>query len=302
MTIQNAKEIIFNAVTTTKPRWQTFVVRWKDADRIFLLRAYEQGGFEAYKFVELLDQEGIGSIQEVGKILESAQGLSKSYSRPFAGALDSPFWVEMSQGKHGVNGRKLAHCVRRFLSEKPGKPGAFFWRQVWNMMNACAFFNRVSSGSFAEYLKRKLAEACGRTSISDAEFVSVPSDTWRLFVERCKPYKDIMGVGENVFDFLMGDFDEAKFARDCFKFDASNSHFLKVTGISDLIVPFDRDHTIAFIRSLDLPYTLREVNRGIYAYSSETEAKHYGFCRSSAKCAMCGVKTLCDKRLLRNEN
>lgn len=298
MTINNSKLIINHAVVTTKSRWQTFVVRWKDADRIFLLRAYEQGGFEAYKFVELLDQEGIGSIQEVGKILGAAQGLSKSYSRPLAGSLDAPFWIDMAQGKYGVNGKKFARAVERFLREKPGKPGAFFWRQVWNMMNACAFFNRVSSGSFSEYLKRKLADACGRTTISDAEFINVPSDTWRLFVERCKPYKDILGVGENVFDFLMGDFDEANFARDCFKFDASNSHFLKVTGISDLIVPFDRDHTIAFIRSLDLPFTLREINRGIYAFSSETEAKLYGFCRSSAKCAVCGVKMICGKRLL----
>ena len=302
MTINKSKQIIHHAVTITKPRWLTFVMRWKDADRVFLLRAYEQGGFEAYKFVELLDQEGIGSIQEVGKILGVAQGLSKSYSRPLAGSLDAPFWLEMAQGKYAENGRKFARCVGRFLKEKPGKPGAFFWRQVWNMMNACAFFNRASCGSFAEYLKRKLADACGRTTVSDAEFLNVPSDTWRLFVEKGKPYKDILGVGENVFDFLMGDFDDARFSRDCFKFDASNSHFLKVTGISDLIAPFDRDHTIAFIRSLDLPYTLREVNRGIYAYSSETEAKHYGFCRSSAKCAVCRVKTLCNKRLLRNEN
>lgn len=123
-----------------------------------------------------------------------------------------------------------------------------------------------------------------------------PED-WQKFVEKAQPYKEIQGVGLNVFDFLMGDLEDARFAKDCFKFDSANQHFLSVTGVSDLIVPFDRDGVIRFIRSLNLPFTLRETNRGIYTYSSETESKRYGFCRSSFKCQVCGVKSICLRRV-----
>lgn len=137
----------------------------------------------------------------------------------------------------------------------------------------------------------------GNSTVSEAELLSMSPEGWQMFVIKALPYKAIQGVGPNVFDFLMGDMSDACFAKDCFKFDSSNQHFLTVTGISDLIVPFDRDGTIRYIRSLKLPFTLRETNQGIYTYSSETEAKNYGFCRSAAKCQSCGVKDLCMRRV-----
>jgi hypothetical protein len=297
MTTDQARKIILHAVTTTKPRWSEYGVWWKDADRVFLMRAYEQGGFEVYKFIPLLDEEGIGTIPEIGQILGGQQNMRSTYDRSFAGSLDTPFWTEMALGGYGINGQRFERSVRKFLTESLGTPGRYMWRLLWYMLNSCAFLTCQHQGGFAVYVKAQLARYLGKSTVSDAELLRMSAEEWQMFVVKALPYKAIQGVGPNVFDFLMGDMADARFAKDCFKFDSSNKHFLTVTGISDLIAPFDRDSTIRFIRSLNLPFTLRETNQGIYTYSSETEAKNYGFCRSAAKCQFCGVKDLCMRRL-----
>jgi hypothetical protein len=297
MTIECAKQIIQNAVTVTKPRWETYGVRWRDADRVFLLRAYEQGGFEVYTFIPLLDDEGIGSIPKLGGILKHKKPPHKAYARSFSGNLASPFWQAMKRGEFGTDGRKFAQCVERFLLERPGRPGAFFWRQMWNMLIACSFLDQHGQGSFAVYLKMRLARYANRSGVTDADLLDMSPEAWQTFVAIDKPYREIQGVGPNVFDFLMGDMEDARFAKDCYKFDAANQHFLNVTGIGDLITPFDREGVIRFIRSLNLLFTLREINKGVYTYSSETEARNYGYCRSLSKCLGCNVRKLCMRRL-----
>lgn len=47
---EEACEIVINAVETTRPTWESYDEHWRCIDKVFLVRAYEQGGFEAWKF------------------------------------------------------------------------------------------------------------------------------------------------------------------------------------------------------------------------------------------------------------
>jgi hypothetical protein len=87
-----------------------------------------------------------------------------------------------------------------------------------------------------------------------------------------------------------------------YKFDSANQHFLKVTGISQLIVPFEKVPTSSFLKELDLPFSLREINKGIYTYCSKTESINYGFCRDRSKCLDCRVNAICNKEIQQFEN
>lgn len=77
MNIENAKRIIEYTVGITEPLWKEFNEKWEDMGRIFLTRAYEQGGFENWKFIDLLDMYNINTIEKVGKILENYSGEKK---------------------------------------------------------------------------------------------------------------------------------------------------------------------------------------------------------------------------------
>ena len=103
-----------------------------------------------------------------------------------------------------------------------------------------------------------------------------------------------------MFDFIFGDIVEAQFARDSYKFDSANEHFLTVTGIASLISPLQRGTAIQFMRSMELPYSLREINKGIYTYCSLTEAENYGYCRRASKCNQCAALDICERPLFKS--
>ena len=56
---------------------------------------------------------------------------------------------------------------------------------------------------------------------------------------------------------------QARFARDRDKLDSANERFLRVTGMTDLLSTVRRETAIPSLKSLHLPCTLRETNRGI---------------------------------------
>ena len=60
--VVDARKIVLHAVEITEPVWKSFSVHWEDMDKIFLSRAYEQGGFENWKFIWLLEKYNISSI------------------------------------------------------------------------------------------------------------------------------------------------------------------------------------------------------------------------------------------------
>lgn len=136
-----------------------------------------------------------------------------------------------------------------------------------------------------------------RPDIKDSEFLNASEVQWQNFLKAVKPWKHLKGIGVNVFDFIIGDLEEAQFAKDSYKFDSANGHFLKVTGISSLIIPLGREAVIDFMKSLKLSYDLREINKGIYTYCSLTEAENFGYCRSPQKCQECNVKDICSRNL-----
>ena len=127
MTPDIARQIIIHAVETTRPRWSEFGRSWRDIDRVFIHHGYEQGGFEIFKFLPLLEKRGIYSIDALGRILVNIAG-SKKYVRDYAGGFDSQFYVELRSGTHGQVGILLYECTDLFLGRKLGNPGAFFWR------------------------------------------------------------------------------------------------------------------------------------------------------------------------------
>ena len=109
-----------------------------------------------------------------------------------------------------------------------------------------------------------------------------------------KPWNELYGVGLNVFDYIMGDVSELGFVKNSYKLDSANQRFLTITGIFECD-PKDLDHgeVVDFLSELDLPYSLREINRGLYAYCSKLGCDKYCFCREPEKCDECKVNKIC---------
>ncbi len=295
-----AKKIIQNAVEVTKPRWSQYDQSWSDIDAIFIYHGYEQQGFQIFKMKPVLENLKIFSIDSLGSILLQYPQEKRKYDRQFAGSLKSEFYSNLQRGVCGNNGKLFAKAIRIFLEEKIGNPGRTFWKLLFQMLQACAFLKQNYSSSFAKYVISKYASFKNKKDISENDFLHITVSEWELFLDKVKPWSDLIGIGPNVFDFIFGDIVEAKFVENSYKFDSANQHFLKVTGISRLIVPFDRSATISFLQELELPFNLREINKGIYTYCSETESANYGFCRDDFKCKKCNVNAICDKEIHHN--
>jgi len=60
--------------STLFPYTTLFRSSYKNLDDIFLARAFEQGGFQANIFYEILKDKAIGSISAVGRIMENYSG------------------------------------------------------------------------------------------------------------------------------------------------------------------------------------------------------------------------------------
>ncbi len=294
MNIEHARRIIFYAVEKTKPRWGQYDEHWNKIDEVFIRRGYEQGGFEAWIFAELLKQYNIFSIEKIGQILEKHKKNTK-YDRRFAGSLGSPFYRDMESGAYGSEGKKFYNAIKVFRDDK-GKAGAWFWNKLWQMLVCCNYLKSNYDASFSHFLKKKCAEFKQLPHIQDPDFLSITPDEWQKFKISEKPWNELYGIGESVFDFIVGDIKEAKFVAGSYKLDSANLHFLKITGITALLHDINRENVTAFLSGLKLPYTLREVNKGIYTYCSETEAINFGFCRNKEKCEECEVNDICEKR------
>lgn len=290
MDIQRAKRIILYVVEKTKTRWSQYDEHWCDIDNVFIRRGYEQGGFEVWKFAELLKNECVLSIEKIGMVLERYRD-DKRYDRKFAGSLESVFYQDMKNGKYGEEGVKFCRCIKNFK----GKAGAWFWNKLWQMLVCCNYLRKNYESSFSYFLKKKYAEFKKISMVTDNDFLNMDPGEWEKFKRGAKPWKELLGIGENVFDFIVGDIAGASFVKDSYKLDSSNSYFFKVTGISELIPGPKREQVVIFLKDLCLPYTLREINKGIYTYCSETEAENFGFCRNRSKCSQCNVNDVCEK-------
>lgn len=293
MESKKIKKIVVNAVETTRWRWEQFALNWDVIDKIFINRGYEQQGFETWEFTELLDYHDIFSIKSIGKILDNYDGYQK-YNRDFAGNLKNSFYYEMKNGKYGQEGLKFYKSIKEFK----GNPGRSFYRLLWWMMVCCNYLKNNYRGSFAYYLKEKYSEYKGLPQISDKNFSKINSEDWEKFKKVKKPWAELYGIGKNVFDFIMGDFVDLRFVENSYKLDSANIRFLKSTGIYEGKI--EHDEVIRFFENLNLPYTLREINKGIYTYCSNTEAKitgKFGFCKNKEKCIACKVNDICEKNL-----
>jgi len=292
-----ARTIITYVVQKTNDTVNQWNEKYSELDRVFIRRGYEQGGFEFFKFAPLLEAKGIFSIERLGSILDRYVG-EKKYNRQKHGALVSTFFLALQSGQYGPNGVKFYECVKQFLETRLGRPGGFFWVKLWQMLICLNYLKVHYHSSFVFYLKKKYADFKQTAYVSDSDLLGITSEEWSRFKETQKPWDELYGIGENVFDFIVGDVAEFEFARNSYKLDAANTYFFKVTGLEKLIEPtFTRDTVVAFLSKLNVPFTLRRINAAIYAYCSITEAKTYGFCHDIRKCDQCGVNDICERNI-----
>lgn len=297
MNKENAEEIIDYVVTKTKPRWIMWIYESiSKLDEILITRGYEQGGFSAAVFFELLKDNRITSTRDLGSILENYKG-EKKYSRKEKGSLESPFYRDLKMGIYHDYGKLFYKCVERFLKEGLGNPGGMFWQKLWQMLVCSRHLKENYHSSFKFYLKNKYCEFKNISKISDEDFCNITPYDWKQFIEKAYPWDELYGIGENVFDYLVRDIKEFKFAEHSYKLDAANSHFFDVTGISELFESDSRGCIIKVLKELNLEhkYSLKEINTGIYAYCSDTEKENFGFCKDMEKCTECKVNSICEK-------
>lgn len=300
MEIRNVKKIIINAIMTTQPTWRTWNVHWDDIDQVFLARAYDQMGFDDWMFVNFLEDNNIFSIESIGRILKTVDFENK-YDREIAGSLDATLYQDMKNGVCGAEGTMFYKSV----SEFDGRKGAIFWKLLWYMLVCCNYLKLNYKSSFAYYLKNKYAEYENIEEISDDDFLSMSQEQWDSFKKNKNPWNELLGVGLNVFDYIVGDLVELEFVKNSYKLDSANQRFLTVTGIFQCR-PEELDHqeVVDFLLKLNLPYNLREINKGLYAYCSELGCDKYCFCRKPEKCLECNVNKICkqDFDKLKKEN
>lgn len=291
-----ALTIIQHAVEKTKPRWLKYDESWNNINDIFIYRGYEQQGFQLYKLRPVIEKLNIFSIDILGGIFLNYPNKT-GYRKELAGSLSTEFYINLQKGVCGHDGELFVKAVRTFLDEKLGNPGMTFWKLLYQMLQGCAYLKQNYSSSFGKYILSKYASFINVREISEHDFLNITVTEWEYFLAKTKPWKNIMGIGPNVFDFLFGDIVEAQFVKNSYKFDSSNQHFLQVTGISKLITPFDRVTTTRFLKSLDIPFSLRQINKGIYTYCSKSESENYGYCRDLSKCRECKVNSICEKEI-----
>lgn len=299
MDLARAKKIVRNAVAKTEPRWRAYDRSWDDIDTLFIKHGYEQQGFRCGLFAPYLSERGILSIKAIGGVLED-RWAGKPYDRKYAGGLTSSFYRRLARGAAGREAELFVDAVARFVAQEPGHCGRIYWRLLWHMLRACSYLRRHHGASFKRYLLNAYRDyATPEGQLTETEFLGISQAAWQEFCKATEPWKPLLGIGPNTFDYIIGDVVEARFVRDSYKFDSANQHFLKATGISKLIKPFRRETAVHFLPRLKLPYSLREINKGIYTYCSRTEAQRYGYCRSADKCDRCAVRTICEKRFRR---
>ena len=291
---EKAKKVIQYVVETTKTRWIQYKEKYTDLDELFIRRGYEQGWFQCWKFFEVLRDRDISGIAELGEVLDNFEG-SLIYNREFAGNLESPFYQNLKVGKYGKIGKQFFESVEQTIAAKFSK-GFIFYKLLWYMLRSCKILRDNYRSSFKFFLIKKYSEYENISTISDYSLQNLTLEEWSKF-KKTKPWNKLPGIGENVFDFIVGDVIEFKFASESFKLDSANEYFLKITGINKLIKNNgkDKEYIINFLKSLDLNFTLRENNKGIYTYCSLTETENFGFCRSLEKCKECGINNICEK-------
>lgn len=295
---ENARKIISHVVQKTKPTVTQWSEKYSELDKVFIRRGYEQGGFEFFRLSPLLEARGIFSIEKLGSILDSYVG-EKKYDRLNHGGWASSFFMALQNGQYGPEGIRFYDCVKQFLGKRVGRPGAFFWVKLWQMLVCLNYLKLNYHSSFVLYLKQEYADFKQAPSVSDSDLFSITAEEWLRFKKIQKPWTKLLGIGENVFDFIVGDISEFKFAGDSsYKLDSANAYFFKVTGLDELIgLQLTQATVVSFLKKLGLPFTVRQINAAIYAYCSVTEAKTYGFCHDIAKCSQCPVNEVCERNI-----
>lgn len=289
-----AKCILEYVVKSTEQVWKGYTLEWSEVDKALITNGFAQGGFDAWRFADQLRTNGMLSIGRIGLVLEGFHH-NRSYSREVAGSLSARLYSSMAKGERGEEGRLFLKSVEEFR----GARGQKFWKLMWYILVCCQHLRTHYEGSFSYYIRKKYGEYKSVGLATDAQLLEASVEDWDLF-KRTEPWRELVGVGPNTFDYIFRDIVEANFASSLYKLDSANVKFLEATGLARLIGGIDRERVVSFLRELGLKYTLAQINRGLYVYCSKMErgeANEYGFCGRTEDCDRCGVKGICDKLL-----
>lgn len=285
---ENVQKIILNAVKTTEPTWSNWYVHWEDIEEVFLSRAFDIGGFDNWLFINDLKKHNL-NIKKIGSILDKTK-IERKYKRDFAGNLNSPFYKDLQNGKYGEAGEQFYQSITEFT----GNLGGFLWMQLWRILVCCNYLENNYDGSFAVYLKKRYAEYKNIETISDSDFLLITVEEWQNFIKNKQPWNELYGIGPNVFDYVIRDIVELEFVKNSFKLDAANIRFFTKTGIFKS-EELNQENVITFLKDLNLPYSLGDINKGVYAYCSKLHCGTYCFCRDPKRCQDCHVEEICEQ-------
>lgn len=287
MNNENAKKIIEYVAEKTKEEI-FYNVKWGGIDDVFLHRGCEVQGFSTEKF-----DDGIFKIEKIGAILDNCHCHTDTrYNREFAGGLKKPFYQQLQKGCYGEEGKKFYKWTRDFMEDPKVKKGGMPWKVLWWLLVRCNYLKLNYDSSFASFLKKKYAQFKNKRDITDAEFLESSADDLEQFINKAEAWKELVGISENIFNYLVRDIEGNEFIKVAYKLDSANKHFLKVTGLGNLGNIIEVKN---FLRRLKTKYPIGVINKGIYTYCSQTESSHFGFCRHIEKCNVCRVNNICEK-------
>jgi hypothetical protein len=203
LNITHSSRIIQNAVSITEPRWREYTQKWQDIDYLFIAHGYEQQGFRIFKLVPLLKKRGIFSVDVLGSIL-SSHLLHLPYRADFAKGVDSEFYRRLRIGDYGEKGKLFDDAVMHFYMDERKNCGRFYWKLLWYLLQACSYLRNYRQSSFKLFIINEYRLYCGNQELSETQFLEISETEWRKFTSTVQPWKPLKGIGENVFDFIVG--------------------------------------------------------------------------------------------------
>ncbi|GJQ27020.1 MAG: hypothetical protein HBSAPP02_20520 [Phycisphaerae bacterium] len=187
------------------------------------LAGYRKNFAGDFSFWAILAKHGFVSIASIGSILDDTSILHSPLKMQSYRKWQMPaFLDELANGKGGHLGRAFSEAmqdVEKYGCHLPRYRGKFYYGIL---RNANLLKNKYD-GSFERYLRAKLSAGCPDQVAWEDIGRARPEDWERI---RPNPWKDLFGVGPDIFFYILRDIDFGIKQRDFVKLDNRNARFL----------------------------------------------------------------------------
>jgi len=237
------------------------------------------------------------------------------------------FIKDLKNGRGGIYGKKYYKAIEDFMQYaeyrkgrkiKSGK-GVMVWKILWAYCYNCRYLRNRYAGSFKRMVEEKAAEWLEEKGYASKSFpnIDLSREEWEnLAIHIVKKIgQELYCIGEELACYILSDIKEFfKAGNVLFKLDSSNANFIKKTGL--IFLPYKegvktieelkkewnstgkkRKELYKSIINLANPdpktFSVRMINRNIYAYNSEEESYRFGYCRNDKDCERCKAKNYC---------